>query len=66
MEDQIILFWDRAPEFVKGCRYCVRYGNKLEYTDKTHFCINNFLTDRFVDLSIYLVDGEKKIIKEFV
>lgn len=65
LEDKIILFWDRVKEYAKGYRYCVRYGNEFAYTEKTHFCINNFTADGSVELSVYLVDGEKRLVKEY-
>ena len=65
LEDEIVLYWDRVKEFAKGYKYCVRYGNEIAYTDKTHFSINNLTATRFIELSICLVDENKMIVKEY-
>lgn len=65
LEDKIILFWDRAKEFLKGYKYCVHYNRDIVYTDKTHFTIEELAPNSCVEIAVYLVDAQRRIVKEY-
>ena len=64
-EDEIVLYWDRAKEFVKGYSYCVYYNGKIAYTEKTHFSICNLKETPFIEMSVRLVDENKMLVREY-
>lgn len=64
-EDKIILYWDRDIERKEEDSYCVKFGDKYAYTDKTYYEINNVKPDSHISVSVYLADKQKNILKSY-
>lgn len=63
-DDEIVLYWDRQDECVKGYTYRLTYGEKTAYTEKTHFSIRDGERAKPFDVSVALTDLNGRVIKE--
>jgi len=65
LENCIILYWDRDPNFDKGYKYCICYNKNEFYTKKTHYTLEVPKGTQCVEISVSLVDEKNNVCKQY-
>lgn len=62
-DDEIVVYWNRSGEYVKGYKYKVNYCGNTVFVEKTHFSILDGNREKSFGVEVILVDNDENEIK---